>query len=307
MQVQVLICNTSWVRTEKTFDKRGWHFEVRRNGSNFQIFPLEREFRSGTWRQLSPKYTSWKCHPFWPQISIRSFWLACDQNLGTHLERRRNGPNFQIFALEMEFCSGTWRKWSRKYPSWKFLPFLPPHGRKFRFSLFDRRATRTWDPILRCDEMGQIFQIFALEREFRFGTWCQWSRKYPSWKFQPFWLPYSRKFWFGLFDCRTTRTWDRILRCGEMGQISKILPWRENFAAEHDASCLESIPTGNFIHSCRPTVENYDLVVLTSVWVNCGFDRRVTKISVRSFWPLCDHEWSQKGATTDGLTGLFQR
>ncbi len=162
----------------------GLHFEVRRNESNFEIFPLEREFCSGTWRQWSRKYPSWKFHhfccpmtknfdsvcltfvrpepviAFWgatkwikfpnfcpgkrillqnmtpvvskvslleilpifaapqPKISIRTFWLLCDQNLGSHFEVRRNGLNFQIFSLEKEFCNGTWCHWSRKYPSW---------------------------------------------------------------------------------------------------------------------------------------------------------------------------------------------
>ncbi len=68
-----------------------------------------------------------------------------------------------------------------------------------------------------------------------------------------------------------------------MGQISKFLPWRENFTTEHDTSCLESIPPGNFTHFGHPTVENYDLVVLTVVRVNGGFDHRATKIRVRLF------------------------
>ncbi len=86
-----------------------------------------------------------------------------------------------------------------------------------------------------------------------------------------------------------------------MGQISKFLPWRENFTPEHDASGLESIPPENFTHFARPMVENYDSVVLTVVRVNGGFDRRATKIRVRSFWPSCDQELSQKGVTNGGL------
>ncbi len=78
-----------------------------------------------------------------------------------------------------------------------------------------------------------------------------------------------------------------------MGQISKFLPWRENFTPEHDASGLEIIPPGNFTHFCHPTVENYDSVVLTAVRVNGGFDHRATKIRVQSFSPSCDQEWSQ--------------
>ncbi len=80
-----------------------------------------------------------------------------------------------------------------------------------------------------------------------------------------------------LFDRRATKTWDRILGCDKMGQISKFLPWRENFAPEHDASGLGSIPPGNFTHFGRPTVENYNSVVSTVVRVNGGFDRRVTR------------------------------
>ncbi len=53
-----------------------------------------------------------------------------------------------------------------------------------------------------------------------------------------------------------------------MGQISKFLLWRENFAPEHDASGLESIPPGNFTHLGRPMVENYDSIILTIVRVN---------------------------------------
>ncbi len=68
-----------------------------------------------------------------------------------------------------------------------------------------------------------------------------------------------------------------------MGQISKFLPWRENFTPEHDATGIESIPPGNFTHFCRLTVENYESVFLIIVRVNGGFDRRATKIHVRSF------------------------
>ncbi len=68
-----------------------------------------------------------------------------------------------------------------------------------------------------------------------------------------------------------------------MGQISKFLPWRENFTLEHDASGLESIPPGNFTHFGRHTVENYDSVVLTIVRVNGGFDCHATKIRVQLF------------------------
>ncbi len=62
-----------------------------------------------------------------------------------------------------------------------------------------------------------------------------------------------------------------------MGHISKFLPWRENFAPEHDASGLESIPPGNFTHFGRTMAQNYDLVVLTVMRVNGGFDHRAAR------------------------------
>ncbi len=88
---------------------------------------------------------------------------------------------------------------------------------------------------------------------------CSWA------KFHPFWPPHGWKFWFGLFDRWAARTRDCILRCNETGQISKFLPWRENFAPEHDANGLESILPGNFPHFCHPMPENFDSVFLTVV------------------------------------------
>ncbi len=88
---------------------------------------------------------------------------------------------------------------------------------------------------------------------------------FPPRDIHKFFPPISRKCRFGLFDRRATGTWDRILRCDKMGQISTFWPWRDYFVPEHDASGLESIPPGNFTHFGRPTVENYDSVVLTVV------------------------------------------
>ncbi len=76
-----------------------------------------------------------------------------------------------------------------------------------------------------------------------------------------------------------------------MGQISKFLPWRENFALENDASGLESIPPGNFTHFGRPMIENYDSVVFTIERVNGGFNRRATKSVFGHF----DHRATRNG------------
>ncbi len=84
-----------------------------------------------------------------------------------------------------------------------------------------------------------------------------------------------------------------------MGQISKFLPWRENFGPEHKSSGLESIPPENFTQFCRPTVKNYKSVFLTILRVNMvvltvvrpksmfgRFDRRATIILSRYFRPM---------------------
>ncbi len=113
--------------------------------------------------------------------------------------------------------------------------------------------------------------------------------KVSSLEISPILVAHGRKFWFDLFGLRATRTWDRILRCDKIGQISKCLLWRENFATEHDASGPESIPPGNFTHFCRPTVKKYESVFLTIVRVNGGFDHPATKIHVQLFWPSCDY------------------
>ncbi len=98
--------------------------------------------------------------------------------------------------------------------------------------------------------------------------------------------PHGQKLRFSLFDRRATRTWDCILRCDEMDQISTFLPWRENFTLEHDASGVKSIPPGNFTYFSRPTTKNYKLVFLTVLRVNGGFDRRATIILSRYFRPM---------------------
>ncbi len=38
-------------------------------------------------------------------------------------------------------------------------PIFDAHAQKFRFGLFDHRAARTWDRILRCDEIGQLSTV----------------------------------------------------------------------------------------------------------------------------------------------------
>ncbi len=57
-----------------------------------------------------------------------------------------------------------WKKENTK--SWKFHPFWTPHGQKFWFGLFDHRATRIWDCILRCDKMGQISTFLPWRENF---------------------------------------------------------------------------------------------------------------------------------------------
>ncbi len=49
-------------------------------------------------------------------------------------------------------------------------------------------------------------QSATLALRIRFGTLRQWSRKFPSRIFYPFWAPYCRKLRIGLFDRRATKT-----------------------------------------------------------------------------------------------------
>ncbi len=118
-------------------------------------------------------------------------------------------------------------------------------GQKDRFVIFDRGAAKMGEisrsgtfettGVMFRNEILSPAEIFALEREFRFGTW--------------------------------------------------------------------RIPPGNFTHFCRPTIKNYELVFLTLVRVNGGFDCRVTKIHVWSFWPSCDYYSISVFSTNDATNG----
>ncbi len=138
----------------------------------------------------------------WPKISIRSFSPLGDLYQGLHFEVRWNVSDLQIFALERGCCSGTQRQWSRKYLSLKFQPCWPLHGQKFRFGLFYLRAsgTRTWDCILMCYEMGQIYKFFPWGENFAPvhdasglesippGNSIHFSRPWPKILIRSFWL-----------------------------------------------------------------------------------------------------------------------
>ncbi len=86
-----------------------------------------------------------------PKISIRSFWPTCDQNRRSHFDVRQNGSNFQIFALEREFCSEHDASSLESIPPGNFTHFCRPTPENFDSVFltvvrvnggFDRRATK---------------------------------------------------------------------------------------------------------------------------------------------------------------------
>ncbi len=116
-----------------------------------------------------------------PKISIWSFWPSCDQNLGSHFEVRQNGSNFHISALEREFRSGTWRQWLWKYLSWKISPILAAPQSKITIQSFvrvnggfERCATkiRVWSFWPSCDQ--ERSQKGATNSVVRASKWWFW-------------------------------------------------------------------------------------------------------------------------------------
>ncbi len=74
---------------------------------------------------------------------------------------------------------------------------------------FDRRSTKTWIRSFWRSTIGQILKIMTWRD---FGPLRQWSRKFPSRIFYPFWAPHSQKLWIGLFGRRATK-WCFWLAC----------------------------------------------------------------------------------------------
>ncbi len=137
------------------------------------------------WREFFAPETEGRSPECFPPVIFMNFGRLLDENFGSvflTVVRPEAGiafwgatkwSNFQIFALEREFCSGTWRQWSRNYPFWKFHPFLPPHGRKLQIGLFDRRASKWWFwPS--CDQNPCLVVLTVVRLLSHLGTFDQW-------------------------------------------------------------------------------------------------------------------------------------
>ncbi len=224
-------------------------------------------------------------------IGVR-FEVSSGQNF-ENLTRGRTskGPN-PGFDQERVFRFGTLRQCCVKFLPRNFYLFWRSHCRKFRFGRFDSGATR-WVK----------FENFNLERVFRFGTLRQWSRKFPFRIFYPFWSPHGQKLRIGLFDRRAIK-WCFWLACDQnLGSV--VLRYDHgsnfwNFDLERLRTFTPVVPKVSLqdflpiLGAPRPKITN------RSFRPSCdqigAFNRRATKIYVRSFWPLCDQERLQKTA-----------
>ncbi len=140
---------------------------MRQNGSNFQILALERELRSETWCQWSRKYPSLKFPPILAAHG-QKFWFGLFADMRPEPEtafwdatKLVKFPNF--FPGERILLQNMMPVVS-KVSLLEISPILAAHVRKFWFDLFNWRATRTWDHILRCDKMVKFSNFCPGER-----------------------------------------------------------------------------------------------------------------------------------------------
>ncbi len=153
------------------------------------------------------------------------------------LTKVEQSVKFWKFSL---FHSGTWRQWSRKFPSRIIYTFWTPHEWKIRFSLFDQSATkwvpgksislRNLTPMVPKVSLQDFLFIFGAPQPkitnrsfwlratkwFKFPNFSprestshrnlrQYCQKFPSRIFYSFWPPYHQKFRFDLFHHRATK------------------------------------------------------------------------------------------------------
>ncbi len=264
----------------------------------FQNFELE---RLCTFTLMVPKVSLQDFLPILaallPKITNRSFWPVCDQNVGSELLRCD-----QIGQISKFFT------WTIFYVSLQdFLPILAALWPKitilyFRckngYKIIARNFSYHWCKVLKCrdgtlypkcqggtlqpklqsatpgtsHQMGQNkIENFDQERVFRFGTLHhQWCVKFLPSIFYPFWAPHGRKLWIGLFDRRATKTWVLSFWRATMGQIFRILIWRD-FGPLHQWS--RKFPSRIFYPFWAPHDRKLRI---------CLFDRRATKWC---FWP----------------------
>ncbi len=192
-------------------------------------------------RTFTPVVSLRTFYPFWAQHGRKlriglfdrratnwCFCPACDQNQGLVLLRCDRGSNSQNFDLKrlLTFTS--------MVPKVSLEDFVPILG-----APWPKTTNRSFWPA--CDQMvlltsvrpkpglgpfvvGQIFEILTWRD---FGPLRQWSRKLTSRIFYPFCAPHGQKLRIVLFDRRATTTWVWSFWGATMGQIFKILSWRD--------------------------------------------------------------------------------
>ncbi len=246
---------------------------MRSTGPNFQIFPLKEYFTpeldaSGP-ESSHPRFFTHFGRP--RAKSFESVFFTCvQQNRWSIFEMWPTGLNFQIFPLGRVFRSGTWRQWSRKFPSRIFYAFWPHHGRKFQFA---------WDPFWGATNWVKFpnFSSFSLQ------NFTPVDPKVSLQDFLRILAAHNRKFRSGLFD-----------------QCANKLVKFPNFSPR------ESILLGNL----TPVVSKVSLQDFLLILAAHGrkfrfglFDRRATIIWVRSFWPFCDYNPISVLSTNGGTNG----
>ncbi len=171
------------------------------------------------------------------------------QEPGIHLGVRPTGSNFQNFFLERGFRSRTWRQSSRRnfyshlghrtaknYGS-VFLTKGRPNGSSFQIFPLGSISLQNLTPVVPIVSIQDFLHILATPQP-KISIWSFWPACYQN--------PLGS-----------------ILRCDQMGQISKFFPWREYFIPELDPGGTESI----FI------------LILAALQ---------PKITAQSFWPTGD-------------------
>ncbi len=148
----------------------------------------EKSWKSGE----ETRENCWGCWQI-PRFGIIFWYKGAENHNFVLLGNRSAGwlgseySEFHNFDLER---FRTFRPMVPKVSLLDFYPFCAPHGRKLRVGLFDRFATKIWIRSFWGATMGQIFKILTWRD---FGPSRQWSRKFPSWIFYPFWGPHDRK------------------------------------------------------------------------------------------------------------------
>ncbi len=134
---------------------------------------------------------------------------------------------------------------------------------------------------MRCDQMGQISKFFPWREYFAPELYACEPKSFPPGFFTHFGRP-------------TDKNYDSV-------SLTEVRPNGSNFQNFHLEIVFRSKTWRQWSRKF-PSMIFYPFLArhLQKLRI-CFFDRRATKICVRSFWPLCDQERPQKSATNGGL------